>query len=233
LGIDSQIPHWKKKLKEIYIMIDITLKKSQLNQDLWILRLYGEKREGYFVEVGSTTGTNLSNTYLLEKGYDWDGICIDANPSQLEELKINRDCIALDSCISSKSGEEVSFLVQSCYSGIETYTEKKDYPNEDGNIDYEKTITLTTVTLDEVLRENDAPSFIEYISIDTEGSELEVLKGIDFSSFSIGAFTIEHNNNQIQKEEIQNFLESKGYEKFTEVHWEDWYVLKDLYKHLI
>ena len=49
-------------------MIDMTLKKSQLNQDLWILRLYGEKTGGYFVEVGSTDGTNLSNTYLLERG---------------------------------------------------------------------------------------------------------------------------------------------------------------------
>tara|TARA_R100001082_G_scaffold86120_1_gene52710 strand:- start:12111 stop:12758 length:648 start_codon:yes stop_codon:yes gene_type:complete len=213
--------------------IDTRFKKSQLNQDIWILLLYGEKREGYFVEVGSTTGTNLSNTYLLEKGYDWGGICIDANPNDTEELRKNRDCIVLDSCISSKSGEEVSFLVQSCYSGIEMYTEKKDYPNGDGNVDYEKTITLTTVTLDQVLRENNAPLFIEYISIDTEGSELEVLKGIDFSSFTIGAFTIEHNDNEIQKEEIQNFLQSKGYEKFVQVHWEDWYVLSDLYKHII
>ena len=213
--------------------IDTRFKKSQLNQDIWILLLYGEKREGYFVEVGSTTGTNLSNTYLLEKGYDWGGICIDANPNDTEELRKNRDCIVLDSCISSKSGEEVSFLVQSCYSGIEMHTEKKDYPNGDGNVDYEKTITLTTVTLDQVLRENNAPLFIEYISIDTEGSELEVLKGIDFSSFTIGAFTIEHNDNEIQKEEIQNFLQSKGYEKFVQVYWEDWYVLSDLYKHII
>ena len=214
-------------------MIDMTLKKSQLNQDLWILRLYGEKNNGYFVEVGSTDGTNLSNTYLLERGYDWDGICIDADPTCWESLQENRDCATSNACISSVSGEEVSFLVQSCYSGIETHSEKKDYPNEDGVVDYKETITLTTKTLDEVLREKQAPTFIEYVSIDTEGSELEVLKGIDFESFIIGAFTIEHNNNQIQKEEIKKFLEEKGYERFSEVGWEDWYSLKDLYKHLI
>lgn len=211
----------------------MTLKKSQLNQDLWILRLYGQKTGGYFVEVGSTDGTNLSNTYLLEKGYNWDGICIDADPTEWESLQEKRDCATSNACISSVSGEEVSYLVQSCYSGIETHTEKKDYPNEDGVVDYKETITLTTKTLDEVLREKQAPTFIEYVSIDTEGSELEVLKGIDFESFIIGAFTIEHNNNQIQKEEIKKFLEEKGYERFSEVGWEDWYSLKDLYKHLI
>ena len=214
-------------------MIDMTLKKSQLNQDLWILQLYGEKKEGYFVEVGSTDGTNLSNTHLLEKGYDWNGICIDADPTQWESLQKQRNCATSNACIWSKSGENVPYLVQSCYSGIESHTEKKDYPNEDGNVDYRETISLTTKTLDEVLRENNAPPFIEYISIDTEGSELEVLRGIDYSSFTIGAFTIEHNNNQIQKEELNKFLESKGYERFAEVQWEDWYILKDLYKHLI
>ncbi|MAG28202.1 methyltransferase [Candidatus Pacearchaeota archaeon] len=215
-------------------MFNISLKKSQLNQDLWIMKLYGEQRKGFFVEVGSTDGTNLSNTYLLEKGLGWKGICIDADPNQWESLQKERDCIVSNDCVWSKSGEEVPYLVQSCYSGIESHTEKKNYPNEDGVVDYTETIKLKTKTLNDILKENNAPEFIEYISIDTEGSELEVLKGINFEGkYTIGAFTIEHNHDENRKEEIKKYLEDNGYERFAEVGWEDWYSLRTLYKHLL
>tara|TARA_Y100001937_G_C7103378_1_gene323664 strand:+ start:809 stop:1462 length:654 start_codon:yes stop_codon:yes gene_type:complete len=210
-------------------MIDLEFKKSQLNQDLWILDLYKMKKDGYFVEVGACDGTNLSNTYLLEKCFDWKGICIEPVPSSWQSLVQNRECIALNECVSDTSGHEVSFMVQSCYSGITGLTEKKDYPNEDGVVDYKESLTLKTKTLADIFIENDVPEFIDYVSIDTEGSELNVLKGVDFDSLpTIGAFTIEHNYETERRNDIKSFLESKNYRRAAEYYWDDFYVLNNI-----
>lgn len=50
---------------------------SQIGQDLFVLNHYNNKRNGYYVDIGSYDGVNFSNTYLLEKDYDWIGICIE------------------------------------------------------------------------------------------------------------------------------------------------------------
>ena len=59
---------------------------SQIGQDKRVLDFYQNKKNGYFVEVGANDGKRLSNTYLLEKDYNWKGICIEPVPSLLKKL---------------------------------------------------------------------------------------------------------------------------------------------------
>ena len=65
------------------------------------------------------------------------------------------------------------------------------------------------------------------MSIDIEGAELEALKGLSFSEYKIGAFTIEHNWEEPKRSEIRRLLESKGYHKVMAVFREDYYVLDE------
>ncbi|MEE9328344.1 MAG: FkbM family methyltransferase [Cocleimonas sp.] len=200
------------------------LSVSQLKQDLWVLKKNNYKRNGFFVEFGATNGVLLSNTHLLEKEFDWKGICAEPNPIFYKELKENRSCITSDACIGSTTGEKVEFIFADVYGGMTKH--KNDDKHGGIREAYEtsgKTNTLTTISLNDFLLESNAPRNIDYISIDTEGSEYEILKTFPFNEWKVKLLTIEHNFTA-NRQKIQTLLESYGY-KCTEQKWDDWFEL--------
>ena len=70
---------------------------------------------------------------------------------------------------------------------------------------------------------------IDYISIDTEGSEFEILKNFDFKKRNIEIFTIEHNFIEEKRDKIFKIMTKNDYKRVFEnlSHWDDWYVRKD------
>lgn len=88
-------------------------------------------------------------------------------------------------------------------------------------------VELTTTTIGDILERANAPRFIHYVSIDTEGSELEILKAFPFSEYRVGAFTIEHNFEEPKRHQIRELLEHKGYRFVKEQIVDDWYILGD------
>jgi hypothetical protein len=84
-------------------------------------------------------------------------------------------------------------------------------------------IQVATLSLLDLLQQNDTPEVIDYLSIDTEGSELAILEGFDWSRYQIRCITIEHNFTG-QRESIRRLLEAKGYERRREVKFDDWYL---------
>lgn len=96
--------------------------------------------------------------------------------------------------------------------------ERKRYG--DGNA-----ISVNTVSLNDLLRENDAPEVIDFLSVDTEGSELAILSSFDFSRHKFNAIAVEHNFGS-QRAKIQNVLERAGYRRvFNYIsRWDDWYI---------
>jgi len=198
---------------------------SQLGQDIWVLQQTSFKRNGFFVEFGATDGVLLSNTYLLEKGFGWRGICSEPNPKFFKELKKNRNCIVATDCLSGETGKVVEFIFADAYGG------SKEYANADSH--YEKraayevkngSFKLKTISLHDFLIKHNAPKEIDYLSIDTEGSELEILSVFPFEKWSIRLFTIEHNFTS-QREYIRLLMQKNGYVCF-EQFWDDWYVCR-------
>jgi len=198
------------------------LSVSQLGQDLWVLEQTGYKREGYFIEFGATDGVRLNNTYLLEKHFGWSGICAEPNPKFFDQLQRNRSCIVAQDCISGESGRKVQFVLADEFGGIAEYKDVDLHGNrrmaymEQGNV-----IDLTTISLNDFLEKYDAPTCIDYLSVDTEGNELEILAGLDFDKWDIRFITVEHNHTD-KREEIYALLSGHGYER-TEADWDDWY----------
>jgi len=181
--------------------------KSQIGQDKYVSEFFNNKRNGYFVELGATDGIELSNTYYFEKELGWKGICIEPNPIHAESLKNNRSCDTDTSLVFSESGKELEFSNVS-------YSELSGITAHIGNLGectVENIVKMRTRTLTEVMDEHKAPSYIDYLSLDTEGSELEVLKGIDFRKYIFGYITVEHNLREPIRTEIRDFLYSKGY----------------------
>lgn len=197
---------------------------SQLGQDLWVLEKTGFKRNGFFVEFGATEGVLLSNTWLLENEFGWAGICAEPNPNLYDKLKANRNCIVSDDCIAGETGDEVDFILAEEYGAITDYADidhhkdlRKAYFNQ-GNV-----IKVKTISLDDFLEKHNAPKTIDYLSIDTEGNEFDILKEFPFDKWNIKLITVEHNFTE-QREKIKTLLESYGYKR-TEADWDDWYQL--------
>ena len=66
--------------------------KSQIFQDLFVLYCLQNKSEGFFVDFGATNGVSLSNTYLLEKDYGWNGILAEPRTNLGAKVKRKQEC---------------------------------------------------------------------------------------------------------------------------------------------
>lgn len=201
------------------------LSPSQLGQDLWVLEQTNYKKGGFFVEFGATDGVLLSNSYLLEKEFGWKGLCAEPNPKYFKQLQMNRNCITSDVCISNSTGESVKFIFANEYGGIANIAKEgkhsdKVKPYEDSG----KVALLETISLNDFLTKHNAPKNIDYLSIDTEGSEYHILSGFPFSDWTVQCISVEHNY-EPQRELIYELLTAIGYERFTS-QWDDLYVLK-------
>jgi len=201
---------------------------SQIGQDLAVLNYYNKKRNGYFVEVGASDGIAFSNTYLLEKDFDWKGICVEANPIKFKQLcRYRPTAVCVENAVFSHSGLTVKFNVNyfDLLSGISSHISKKkkrwvtDFKNSSSEI------SVTTISLTDLLSNANAPAFIEYLSLDTEGSEFEILKTHDFSKYKFGLIDVEHNFIEPTRTNIRNLLTSNGYQYIGENYFDDRYKL--------
>ncbi len=195
---------------------------SQFRQDLFVLSTLDFKSNGYFVEFGATDGVSLSNTNLLEKEFGWTGIVAEPAQKWHQALQKNRICQIDTRCVWKRTGDILQFheAIDGEFSAIDQYSRGGRNPNKPGR-DY----TVTSISLTELLEQHGAPQQVDYLSIDTEGSEYEILSAFDFDKYEIGILTVEHNF-QPAREKIFQLLTSKGYERRFErlSQLDDWYV---------
>lgn len=205
---------WKAQLKKKSV--------SQLGQDLWVLEKTGFKQSGFFVEFGATDGVLLSNTWLLEKEFGWHGICAEPNPKFYSQLQLNRKCSVSDQYIGSQTGQQIEFILADAFGGSEEFAtddlhkEKREAYRSAGHV-----TMFTSISLHDFLVEHQAPRDIDYLSVDTEGSEYDLLSTFPFETWNIQLLTVEHNFTA-QRAKTRALLESKGY-RCTEQQWDDWY----------
>jgi FkbM family methyltransferase len=197
---------------------------SQLQQDLEVIKHYNNKEGGFFIEVGASDGIELSNTYLLETKYKWKGICCEPIPARFDKLVVNRpNSICFNNAVYNESGLTLTFSISNdndLLSGISNHINKfKDMVDANSIA-----IKVETLSLLDVLNKANAPSFIEYMSLDTEGSEFEILKNFDFNKYKFGLIDVEHNYIEPLRSQIKELLLSKGYKYKGENNWDDTYV---------
>jgi hypothetical protein len=187
---------------------------SEIGQDKWVLEtMFPDVTDGFFVDLGSGHGTIGSNTATLER-HGWKGICIDPFPVYME----GRTCQVFKEVVFSVTGRPMVFRAAKGLAGLEETlgswnTKAKVAP----------AVEFTTTTLDDILMRGGAPAFIHFMSLDIEGAEFEALKGLSFDRFRVGAFVIEHNNEEPKRTNIRKLLESKGYELSHTFKQDDFY----------
>ncbi len=207
------------------VMANARRSKAQLFQDLWAYWVSGRKQGGYFVEFGAAGGVYLSNTYLLEAEMGWDGILAEPNPGCAEELKAARRCAISTKCVYSASGRTLEFLAarKPEFSRIAAISPGDSH--EERRAEGARTVSVQTISLDDLLDEHAAPEVIDFMSIDTEGSELDILQAFDFGRREVRAIAVEHNFTPA-REGLYDLLSSKGYRRqWPEISlFDDWYV---------
>lgn len=203
---------------------------SQLGQDRFIDEFFSKKENGVFLDIGANEGTKISNTFFLEKYRNWTGVCIEPLPVEFAELQKNRTSINLNVCISDFEGDAEFTYVEgyaNMLSGLTERYNKIHYDRILGEVNHYggkiHNIRVPVRTLQSVLDEFQIFD-IDFCSIDTEGSELNVVKSINFDKTSIKVFIIENNYKDTN---VQEFLESKGYFLLKKLEWDDIFVKED------
>jgi FkbM family methyltransferase len=200
--------------------------KSQVGQDLLALISSGSRQGGFFVEFGAGDGIGLSNTYLLEKEFGWTGVLCEPARNWHSSLLKNRSCQIDLRCVYSKTGQFVHFSENYLgeLSGITEFAGSNESGLLNKNI---ASYDVETISLIDLLEHYKAPNHVDFLSMDTEGSEYEILKDFDFSRYSFGAISVEHNFSA-NRGKVRDLLVGKGYKQvYPELSdFDDWFVLE-------
>jgi FkbM family methyltransferase len=195
---------------------------AEFFQDLWALWEAGGKRDGFFVEFGAADGKSKSNTFFLEMEMNWKGVVAEPHPAFIDSVRHHRSCVVSDKCVYSRSGEHIKFLATQ----VGELGRIACIDPQDGHKREKHTIVeVETISLNDLLMQARAPRDIDFLSIDTEGSEFEILAHFDFDRWNLRTISVEHNGT-IMRERIFDLLTSRGYRrKWPEMSCcDDWYV---------
>ncbi len=231
--------------------------QSQQGQDAWVYSLYGASSSLFqppltFVELGASDGHTFSNTFGLEKCAGWHGVCIEPTTTGFHALlQSGRDkCVKLQKAVASSSRPatlvggsanisdfwETSGVGGTLWAGLEEHFDTKSTiisglkDASSGAIKSSaNAMQVTTVPLADVLHSvTGLPPHVDYLSLDVEGAELEILETFPFSSRSFGVITVEHSWIEGYREDIKAVLESNGYVRAVCLGSDDGYILASL-----
>lgn len=191
--------------------------KSQWSQDhILNTHFFKNSRNGIFIDIGANDGICGSNSYFFEKSLNWSGICVEPNPEIFKRLKLVRNCTLVNKGVYDKE-TKIPFMKCStdvnALSGIlECYDQKHiDRINRETKNTGNDIINIDTIRFDTLLEENKI-DIVDYLSIDTEGSEFEIIKSIDFKKSHINIINYEENYPEsLKSKELREFLEKNGF----------------------
>ena len=199
---------------------------SQNGQDGFVLSRFD--KPGFFVEAGAMNGILFSNTLLLEE-HDWDGICVEPYEPEFMELAHNRKCKVDRRALAAETDGQrllTSCIVKQMQHPLRGFS--STLPHKPQTVLSGKIVT--TVTLHDLLAQHNAPREIEYLSLDIEGHELEVLKAFDFS-YRFSVITVETlpetPNGRQRRKQLRELLRMHGYRLFGRLGHDDIFVHRD------
>jgi FkbM family methyltransferase len=184
---------------------------------------YINYKNGFFVEIGANDGITQSNTLYYERKYNWRGILIEPSPNNYllcKQYRGKQNKIFCNACVGfdykRKYVDMVYSNLMTISQGLELNLESRDKHLETSKYhlkEHEDIFEYGAVaaTLTKILTISNASNLMDFLSLDVEGAEMEVLKGLDFSTYNFKYILVEHYNFDI----LSDFMKDKGY-KFVE-----------------
>lgn len=179
---------------------------SQFGIDLYLINLFKNTQNGFFIEAGANDGINQNNTLLLEKELNWKGLLIEPNPHAYNICKKNRKCIVENFAL-------VSFDYKMEY--IEGDFEQSSFEGSmmgGCSSIHSKTTKAKAIQLSKLLQKHEIKK-IDFLSIDVEGYEIEALCGIDYGIHAPSYILYEdHEHRNVKyKHNFNSFFKEKNY----------------------
>lgn len=206
-----------------FCLAHLPASRADLLQDLFVLHETQCMRGGRFVEFGAADGVAGSNSFLLESDYGWEGLLAEPARSWQADLRANRQCRLDHRCVTDRSGETVLFrdCTERALSTIDSCANNDRYGalRRRGHV-----YPVETVSLNDLLEQHGYDS-IDYLSVDTEGSELMLLQAFDFARFRPRTITVEHVHEPVRRAALFDLMTRHGYRRKYETlsQFDDWY----------
>jgi FkbM family methyltransferase len=202
---------------------------SQHGEDSYIKNLFPGKNNGVCIEIGAYDGISLSNTKHFEE-IGWRALCIEPIESAFEKCKnVRKECYKC--CISEKDSENKNFTIFHLNDNLCAISSLE--PDQRLIESHKHMITNVTNesvkvrSLNSLLEELNFPKEIDFISVDTENTELDVLKGIDLNVYNVKLFVVENN---FDEPFCENYLSQYGYKKIHRLAVNDFYLKTTKYE---
>lgn len=197
--------------------------KSPVLEDLiekqLIWEFFDRKRDGFFVEVGANEPQFGSQTWLLEQN-GWQGVLVEPQAALCERLRRDRkNSKVFQVACSSPDKEGEALLLVGTHSGLSTLERQTD----SHGAQFVGTERVKLSTLDKVLSEAGATR-IDFLSLDVEGHEIEVMRGFNFSKYRPSLILIEDGVRKLDK---HRFLKRAGYKLVKRTTLNNWYIPED------
>lgn len=217
---------------KIFLNYKLSPYVSQDGQDQYIHKsFFQNSQNGFFVDIGANDGITLSNTYFFEKKLNWKGICIEPNPDTFITLQKMRNCITLNGAISTLN-EKATFLKitgpSEMLSGLIDFYDAEHLKRVDRELKSKggtkETIEVRCYRFNALL-ESHGIQEIDYLSIDTEGGEYNIIESIDFKKFNIKVISVENNYDDLR---IKKMLHSNNFKLVNILGTDEIYVNKKL-----
>lgn len=200
--------------KKNRIFPDIFNSRGACGQDIFIARLLNFKKNGVFFDIGANDGVTLNNTIYFEKELGWTGVAVEPVSYIFEKLQSNRSCHLINGCLSAKSGK-AAFLElvgdANMYSTLKIHNTGLSARRIRKRIKRQKSqlneVMVNCYTFSELVAKYNFKE-VDFLSLDIEGGELEILKSIDFNITPISVISVENN---WRTPHIKNYLEFCGY----------------------
>ena len=194
---------------------------SQEGEDMILERFLEGKEKGFFVDIGAHHPIRFSNTYhFYKKG--WRGINIDATPGSMNAFKkIRPEDTNIEIGITSKE-EELTYYIFT-EPALNTFSEERvKFLNEETPFKLKNTVKVKTKTLGQILEEY-IPNGkeIDFITIDVEGLDLEILQTNNWEKYKPVFILIEDLNGSLEnisQSELYNYLKPLGYSVVAKSH---------------
>ena len=188
---------------------------SQYNQDRYLNEnFFQNKKKGVFVDIGAYDGIEGSNTYFYEKELGWTGLCIEPIPNIYNRLVKNRTCKSVCAAAWKENTFKTFKLIDGyseMLSGIVDCYDAKHVQRIDEEAKQKqqiiKDVEIKCLDINELLEKNKLFN-IDFLSIDVEGSEYEILNHINFDLFNIEYIVAENN---YKSSKLIDLMTSKGY----------------------